>query len=667
MNNRKNRKQKKRQLAAGIIAIILALAMVLSLVMVTVSAQEVSGSADPAVTTAGTEGNEGTQDAAAETAGTDAGGENGTGDQEGSSSVLPRRLIGDGITLNGVNLAGKTRAEAQAIADSMVSNLKNAAITLRGNSDDQVVTVSAGNLGLTWTNPEVIDTIAEYGHAPNIIARYKQAKDKEVNGCSYEITVDFNKDQIRSFVENNCLVWNVAPVEASMSGYPGGFTYSEGSDGITLNEDESVDRIYDSLTQGWDGGNVSIDLVMETTSPKTTVADLQQLTSVLGTFTTYYATSNESRAKNIANACQMISGTVLQPGESFSVLSTITPFTEENGYELAGSYLGDEVVESFGGGICQVSTTLYNAVIRAELQVDERHNHSMAVEYVDRSADAAIAESAGMDFRFTNNLANPVYIVGATYTGSISFTIYGVETRPSDRTISFESETLSETPSEGTKVKTDASQPIGYVNTVAGHTGYTARLWKVVTVDGVQQSRDVFNNSTYLMTPTYVTVGTAGTMTDELQNAINSGDIDAIKTAAANAEAGVSETEEDDLTAQAKDAADAAYAEALAQGLDTTTAMQEAEAAANAVVNGAGTDSSDAGTDPAGTESSAGSTSTDGTVTTEGADGAAAAQTGDAGVSTGTDGTADAAAAVPAEASADPAAENAAADPGTAQ
>lgn len=250
-----------------------------------------------------------------------------------------------------------------------------------------------------------------------------------------------------------------------------------------------------------------------------------------------------------------------------------------------------------------MSTTLYNAVIRAELQVNERYNHSMIVTYVDPSADAAIAESSGMDFRFTNNLDSPVYIEGYTYNGSITFTIYGVETRPANRKISFVSETLSETPSEGTKIKEDPSQPVGSVQTTAGHTGYTARLWKVVTVDGVEQSRDVFNNSTYNMTPSYVKVGTAGNMTQELKDAIASQDVDAIKKAAADAAAGVDTSKSDDLTQKAQAAADAAYADALAQGLDTTTAMQKAQAAADAVVSGNSDASSSAAADAgAGTE-----------------------------------------------------------------
>ena len=109
-----------------------------------------------------------------------------------------------------------------------------------------------------------------------------------------------------------------------------------------------------------------------------------------------------------------------------------------------------------------------------------------------------------------------------------------------------------------------------------------------MTVDGVEQSRDVFNNSTYNMTPTYVKVGTAGNVTQGLKDAIASQDVDAIRKAAADAAKGIDSAKTDELTDQAKAAADAAYAEALAQGLDTTTAMKKAQEAANAAVAGGG-------------------------------------------------------------------------------
>ena len=95
-----------------------------------------------------------------------------------------------------------------------------------------------------------------------------------------------------------------------------------------------------------------------------------------------------------------MNGVTIYPGEEFSFYDTVKPFTEANGYYLAGSYMNGQVVDSFGGGICQVSTTLYNAVLLAELEVTERYPHSMVVSYVNRSADAAIAESSGKDFKY---------------------------------------------------------------------------------------------------------------------------------------------------------------------------------------------------------------------------------------------------------------------------
>lgn len=114
----------------------------------------------------------------------------------------------------------------------------------------------------------------------------------------------------------------------------------------------------------------------------------------------------------MTNGCRLIDGTLLYPGDEFSTYETVAPFSEANGYYMAGSYLNGKVVDSIGGGICQVSTTLYNAVLLAELDVTMRYNHSMVVSYVDPSADAAIAESSGKDFKFVNNTDYPIYIEG---------------------------------------------------------------------------------------------------------------------------------------------------------------------------------------------------------------------------------------------------------------
>ena len=196
---------------------------------------------------------------------------------------------------------------------------------------------------------------------------------------------------------------------------------------------------------------------------------------------------------------------------------------------MAGSYLNGRVVDSLGGGICQVSTTLYNAVLRAELEVTERYNHSMIVTYVDPSADAAIAESSGKDFKFVNNLDVPIYIEGIIEGKKITFNIYGEETRSSDRQVTYESKVLEVINPPGELLYANASQPIGYlVRSDSAHIGYKAQLWKVVTENGVEVERTQVNSSSYKMVPASYQVGVATANPDAytaIIDAINSGSL----------------------------------------------------------------------------------------------------------------------------------------------
>lgn len=219
----------------------------------------------------------------------------------------------------------------------------------------------------------------------------------------------------------------------------------------------------------------------------------------------------------------------------------VVPFTAENGYAPAASYEMGSVVETYGGGICQVSTTLYLAVLRAELEVTERSSHSMIVSYVKPSMDAAIAEGY-KDFRFVNNTDAPIYIMGYADGSEIGFVIYGHETRDPNRTVTYESETLTTTEST-TALEADSSAAYGSVTLESsGHTGYTARLWKVVTVNG-EETREQVNSSTYNMTPNTYRIGTKtedSAALAAMQAAISSNDLNKVSEAAAQYPGGVS-------------------------------------------------------------------------------------------------------------------------------
>lgn len=235
--------------------------------------------------------------------------------------------------------------------------------------------------------------------------------------------------------------------------------------------------------------------------------ELSAIKDVLGTYTTSYAGSASGRCANVENGASLINGTVLYPGESFSVYSKVAPFTAANGYHLAGSYSNGQTVQTYGGGICQVSTTLYNAVLRAELNVTERLNHSMTVHYVPLSADAAIS-GTDKDLKFTNNLDHPIYIQGTAGGSSITFTIYGKEYRASNRKVEYVSQTLSVRGPSEKVIKDNTMEEGKRVVESNGRTGYTARLWKVVYIDGKETKRTQVNSSSYMSTPSVVRVGT---------------------------------------------------------------------------------------------------------------------------------------------------------------
>ncbi len=447
--------------------------------------------------------------------------------------VIERDLSGTflpGVYVDDIDLSGRTYDEALRLIKEKVRSMSAASITLKSIGDNSV-TVTASDLGMKWEDNGIVADALYVGRSGNMVERYKQRKDLEHDKKVFPLEVEFDRDKIASVVREQGQLYNIEAVNATLTKKDGDFSITGGTKGEKIDENASVSRITSTL-DSFNGNDVTIDLVVIEDVPKASAEDLEKIHDVIGTFKTSFKTSSADRSGNVRNGARLVNGTVLLPGDQFSMYKTVSPFTEENGYFLAGSYLNGMVVESLGGGICQVSSTLYNAVLRAELQVDERHNHSMIVSYVDLSSDAAISGTS-KDFKFTNSSDYPIYIEGITTEDKqIIFNIYGVETRPENRKVTFESEQISETVPEGDKIIADPSAPIGSISTQSAHTRYTGKLWKIVTVDGKETERTEINRSTYLPTPRTATVGTASdnpAAQAMIQSAIGTGSIDAVK------------------------------------------------------------------------------------------------------------------------------------------
>lgn len=431
----------------------------------------------------------------------------GTADETSQEDTAETGTIPENIFISGQNVSGMTADEANQVVADYLSRYGDVEFTLQAG--EKSVTADGEDIGLTAKNADVVTRALNYGKEGNLVSRYKANKDME-NGVKKDFAISLTADinTAKTYLDENSDELNIKAVNNGLKRENGSFTYVEGSSGVTVLTDQSAVLIADYISAQWSGEDATIDLITEVTEPKGTREELAQVQDVLGSFETDFSSSSSARKKNVRTGAEKLNGIVLYPGDTLSVYEAVSPFDAENGYALAPSYENGTTVDSYGGGICQVSTTLYNAVMRAELEIVTRSAHSMIVTYVEPSMDAAIAGTF-KDLQFKNNQETPIYIEGYTNGGTLGFRIYGKETRPDNRKVTFESEVTSQTDPVREFV---ASQdlPVGTIKkTQSSHTGYTARLWKIVTVDGVEESRKVYNNSTYKASNEIYSVGLA--------------------------------------------------------------------------------------------------------------------------------------------------------------
>ena len=464
-----------------------------------------------------------------------------------------RTTIQKGIRLDGTDLSGMTVAQVEGVIEDKTAAYGQRSIKLIAG--EKSVTVKAGDLGIKPAESDLAQRMLHYGEDGNLLYRFQaQQKLEHGDGQNFEIKFVVDRDTVKALLaaREGELVTQAA--DGSLTRENNRFVYMAGKEGRKISLDPSAEAIEQYIYETWDGSTASIELVTDVDKPRGTEEELSAVKDVLGSFNTSFATSTAARSQNVRNGASKINGTILYPGDEFSVAKALNPMTEENGYAKAPSYENGQTVETYGGGICQVSTTLYNAVIRAELEVVERSAHSMIVHYVEPSMDAAIAGTS-KDFKFKNNTKYPVFLEGYTDGGIIYFNVYGKETRDPSRKVEFESEVLSQTNPKTIYTATGGAG-IGSISRTSGsaHTGYTARLWKVVTIGDKEESREVFNNSSYRSTDNVYAVGTASSSPEAsaiVGAAVGSQDLATIRAAIGQAQALVAQQEAEQAAAQA--------------------------------------------------------------------------------------------------------------------
>ncbi len=239
------------------------------------------------------------------------------------------------------------------------------------------------------------------------------------------------------------------------------------------------------------------EIELTITTPKVTTNQIgtEAFPDLLSSFTTRYDASNYPRSTNLTLAMNKLNGVVVAAGEVFSYNKTLGKRTVEDGYKEAGGYAGGRVVQTLAGGICQISSTLYDAVVYANLDIVERHNHMFLAGYVGAGKDATVVYGS-LDFKFKNTRKYPIMIKTSIGNGVAKIDIYGIKEEV-EYDVDIVTTVLSYTPFK-VIYETDSSLKEGQQKvTQSGMNGCKSITYKVLNLNGAEVSRTVLSSDTY--------------------------------------------------------------------------------------------------------------------------------------------------------------------------
>lgn len=450
-------------------------------------------------------------------------------------SMYPKDTIAENVYIGDINVGGNSKKEAKAALKARLKELQKVNVTM--TVEDKKETVSLEKLGFKYKDASaLVDEAFDYGKKGGLFFRYRRLHKLEKESYTIAVTYALDSKKADSVLNEKVTKLAKRAENATIETKDSKATIVDAKDGKKVDVKKSVKKIEKALNNKWDLKDLTVEMAVVKEKASVSADDLKGLTDVLGTYTTFVGDGD--KRTNVEVGTERLSGIILQPGEELAADETMGPYDADHGYILGNSYAGSEVEETYGGGVCQVSTTLYNAALYAELDIVERHSHSMLVTYVDPSRDAAVATGA-LEFRIKNNYEKPIYIEGVLdEQNQLTFTIYGKDTRDKGRSVEFESEVL-DTEDYGVTYEADPEATLGSMEySGAPSRGMSAQLWKIVYEDGEEVSRDVINTSEYQKSDQIIKVGTAcddSTASALVSSAVASQDLDQITSAIAQA------------------------------------------------------------------------------------------------------------------------------------
>ena len=398
------------------------------------------------------------------------------------------------VFIHGVNVGGMNFEEANAsLMDRFQPGLEAQSIRFIKN-DEAAVEYLFTDFDARFDFSELVEVALGYNYLKDLPFRLARLFGRKIEILEPPQLV-FSPDKLEDIMKNISLKFDIVPQNASFYYENGYILIKEERIGSGVNTEAATLQAKEILNSFLSN---TVHLNVVEVRPMYTSGDLNFTKSTLAYYETrYHGGENDPRVKNIKIASERIHNQMLYPNQVFSAGQIIAAHLPNSGYEISIVLVNGEPVEDVGGGVCQVVSTLYNAVLRAELEIVQRHNHSARVSYVDMGFDATVAGDY-YDLKFKNTTPHPLLITSSVKDGVLNITLFGYETREESRSLRFEARQVELIlPDEYKEVEDDTLNPGEYYVILESQMGYRIELFKLVYVNGVQTEEIKVNTSTY--------------------------------------------------------------------------------------------------------------------------------------------------------------------------
>ncbi len=411
-----------------------------------------------------------------------------------------RGRIYPGVYVQEISLGGLSREEAEARLSRELRTPKELKLT---GLEEGEIALPFSRLGVSWDREKTSALLSEVGAGPSgyssRLCRLWSGAPLQIEGA---VSVDTEKMQraLEILAERAAL----EPQDAGLVVKGAGVTIEKEINGRYLQIDVLKERLLDAVLEG----SSEIELPIGIEQPGITAAQLSRcdVDRVMVTFSTAVSQAIPNRVHNINLGAEAINGCLLPPGHTFSFEAVVGDSTREKGYREAPVIVGGKLVQGLGGGLCQVSSTLYNAALLANLDIVERFNHSLTIGYLPIGRDATISIGYA-DLKFRNNRDHHILIGAELEGGRLTFRIFGPPMKERVEIYSTDIVTL-EPPVQYEK---DDALPEGTYELVQkGKAGYRVKTWRAVYLDEQEVSRELLSHDHYRPVPAIYRVGPAG-------------------------------------------------------------------------------------------------------------------------------------------------------------